>query len=152
MKKVFILFSVLVGITFTSCSSDDDSQSDDTQTQEAALIGLWQISAQYDSSDEPYIPTGCNVENTFAFRSDGVWEFIDYNPSDTNENECVVSDFSESGLWEIDSDGQLILTYEDGYSEPVKFFSINGDELSLIFDYEGSDGENIEDKYLYKRQ
>ena len=146
MKKVFILFSVLVGIVFTSCSSDDEEQ-----TQEVPLVGLWKISAEFESSDEPVAPTGCDAENTIAFKSDNSWDFTDYDPSETNENECVVDDDSQSGTWEIDSDGQLILTYEDGYIEPVNF-SVDGDELNLIFEYEGTQGETLEDKYLYKRQ
>ncbi|MUH36495.1 hypothetical protein D9O36_11645 [Zobellia amurskyensis] len=133
MKKVFILCSAMALGLFSSCSDDDSSDS-----PEDALIGSWQLTAEFENG-EAYQLDACDLEETIIFKSGGTYEFIDYDPSQENENECVVdSDGAESGTWSMDSEGKLSIT-ESGDDVETLEYSISGNQLTFISEdeYEG---------------
>ena len=144
MKKVFILFSALTLGFFTSCSDDDSEDS-----PENSLMGSWQLTAEFENGETYQLDT-CDLEETIVFKSGGIYDFIDYDPSEENENECVVdADGAESGEWSIPSAGKIALV-GDGEVDTLDY-SISGNELTItaVDEYEG---ETDVSKYVYVRK
>lgn len=141
MKRSFILFSAIVLGLFSSCSDDDSSD-----TPEDALMGSWQLTAEFDD-DEPSELETCDLESTIIFKSAGVYEYLDYDPAEDNENECVVDDDSFTAGWSIPSPGKMAFSYEDGENF-IADYSISGNELTISFEDEWN-GETWVTKSIY---
>ncbi|WP_400070845.1 lipocalin family protein [Zobellia russellii] len=125
MKRSFILLSAITLGLFSSCSDDDSSES-----PEDALIGSWQLVSESEN-DDPFELDNCDLEETVIFKSDGIFEYIDYDPAEDNENECVVDDNDNfSGKWEIIEAGKLF-TAEDGFDGETADYTISGDQLTI---------------------
>ena len=144
MKKVFILFSALTLGFFTSCSDDDSEDS-----PENSLMGSWQLTAEFENG-ETYELDNCDLEETIIFKSDGIYDLIDYNPVEGNENECAIDeDGLESGEWSLPSSGKILIVTDS--DENVLDYSISGNELTItaVDEYEGETDVN---KYVYVRK
>ncbi|WP_276169015.1 lipocalin family protein [Zobellia alginiliquefaciens] len=143
MKRSFILFSAIALGLFSSCSDDDSSDS-----PEDALLGSWQITAELENGD-PYELDKCDLEETIIFRSDGVFEFFDYDPAEDNENECVLDD-SSLGEWSSLADGKLTVVEDNSKSYTVDY-SISGSTL-MITDVEEYGDEIVVYETFYTRK
>ncbi|PKA98702.1 lipocalin-like protein [Flavobacteriaceae bacterium MAR_2009_75] len=143
MKKSFILLSAIALGLFSSCSDDDSADS-----AENSLMGSWQLTAEYDNG-EPYELDNCELEETIIFKSDGIYEFVDYDPAEGNENECVVDDDSSTGTWSIPSSGKLSIS--EGSIVIVTDYSISGNQLTITFEEE-YEGETWTSKSIYKKK
>ncbi len=144
MKRSFILFSAITLGLFSSCSDDDSSD-----TPEDMLKGSWQLTAELENGD-PYELDNCDLEETIVFKSDGVFEFLDYDPAEDNENECVLDDDSSVGEWSISSEGKLIVI-EDDFEPYTVDYAISGNTLTIT-DIEEDGDETFVYETIYIRK
>ena len=143
MKKVFLVCFAFAGVLFTSCNKDDD------QSPEETLSGSWQLTAELDNG-EAYELDNCDKELTIVFNPDGTYDYIEYDPVEGNENECVVSEEdSESGSWSVPSEGTLMIS--DGTFSVSMEYNIDGSELTLTIVYEDGD-ESYTSVQVFKRK
>lgn len=111
MKKLVLLLSVFA-LVFISCSSDDDSSSQDP------LIGTWKYH-NYIVNGVEDTPTDCEMQETFVFSSDGTFDYTYYE--EDFEDNCVLEE-SISGTWT--NDGNEIYTQNiegESYSQELGF-------------------------------
>lgn len=93
MKKLILLFSVFT-LVLMSCSSDDDSGSQDP------LIGTWTYYKTFaDGVEEPL--TACDMQETFVFNSNGT---VSYKYYEIIGGVCELEE-SASGTWTNDGNG-----------------------------------------------
>ncbi|WP_282148600.1 lipocalin family protein [Algibacter lectus] len=86
MKKLILLLSVIT-LTFSSCSSDDDSQD--------SIIGIWNYYQSFEN-DEEYELDSCDKQDQLTFNSDGTYSSITYYSG--NDDTCMV-DYESTGTW-----------------------------------------------------
>lgn len=139
MKKITILVAsaLIVGLGFTSCSSDDDSNDNNS------IVAKWNYNRVKTSvngiviSDEPYDDDEPTCERDYLdIRANNTAEFGDYylNP------DCVL----ETYLSAYAKNGNLITVTQDGDSETAEILSINSNTMVLRFEetYEGMTATN----------
>ena len=146
MKKVFILFSVVASVVFTSCSKDDDKQI----TPESELVGSWRFTADLsgENDEQRSEATGCNAQNLLIFKSNQTFEYVEYDSVDQDDTNCKLSELEkETGVWTISSDGVIDFTFDGEDDSSASEYAINGDELTLGF----QDGTDI-DYSVYTKQ
>lgn len=136
MKKLILLFSVLT-LTFTSCSSDDDSSN-----SQDPFIGTWKYHMQFIDGVEVSLDV-CAEEDTFQVLSNGnyISKF-----HDEDANGVCVEDGNSTGTWENIGDG-FYSTTPTGGTAVVEEIHFSGD----TFYYEETDN-NIVYKTVFKRQ
>lgn len=105
MNKLNLLLGILIGITITACSSDDNT---DTTNQDE-LIGIWNLkSVENQGNDVPVF--GCGVDQTTTFNSENAGS--EYFPEDYNAAPCefITLPFT----WTRDDNQLLITVPEEG--------------------------------------
>ena len=75
------------------------------------MIGSRQLTAEFENGN-PYELNNCDSEETAIFRAAGVFEILNYDLVEDNENEYVL-DFSSEGEWSSPSDGKLTAIEHD---------------------------------------
>ncbi len=146
MKKLILLFSVFA-LVLTSCSSDNDSSSNDR------IIGTWKPYKIFVNEIEEGLDE-CRDMDRLVFLEDGSYEATFYD-LDNNDN-CIEDTESYLNIeWEKGSNNTYIFTYgdEEPYTEEVFFESNN--VFYIIYDdvYEDVNENEITDVYkeLFKR-
>ena len=130
MKKVFILFSVLASVVFTSCNKDEN----DGQTPEETLAGSWQLTAQVDNGEASELDN-CDKEQTIVFNSDSTYDFVSFDQVEGSDDDCAINEeVSEVGSWSVPSSGLLTIT--SGGSDLTAEYAVSGDELTLTYEFE----------------
>lgn len=142
MKKVFIFCSIIALGLFASCSNDQN-----TEESENALIGSWQLVAEYDNN-EPYELTTCELEQTIVFKADNSYQYISYSPTDDEGSECAVDDYSTLGDWSITSKGKMMIS--DDYIEIEVNYTVSGDTFTMSYT-DSDDGEDYTVKSVYTK-
>ena len=104
-SKPFFLFLFLSILIFSSCSSDDDTSSNDipVDNPEEAIIGQWNLTARTEDGLE-----FCELSHKFYFNEDNTLEF-DYNEGD-EPGDCY--NLLIMGSYEFLDENQLKLTFE----------------------------------------
>lgn len=145
MKKLSLLLCALT-IVFSSCSSDDDSGSQDPQQD--IVVGTWKLSMELvDGVEQPLLP--CDLEETLLFNSNNTYTET-YYEEDANSN-CVV-DESFSGTWENTGNGSYSLI-DGGDTDP---FTVSGNTLTFITIFDNGTpndtSDDFSEAYVYTKQ
>ncbi|MEL0651656.1 lipocalin family protein [Algibacter sp. TI.3.09] len=86
MKKLILLLSVIT-LTFSSCSSDDDSQD--------SIIGIWNYYQSFENDEEYELDT-CEKQDEIIFNADGTFSTKGYYE---NEDGVCSLDYESTGTW-----------------------------------------------------
>ncbi|WP_282142821.1 lipocalin family protein [Cellulophaga baltica] len=143
MKKFLVLSAALLGIFFTSCSSDDDDSGN-------PLIGSWGFFQDENANGELEEGDECSKKLTLIFREDMSFELEAYGSITGDPDECEKDSDSDTGTWAILSEGLLAITYSEGDVEQ-RMYSIDGNTLTIINEYE-SNGETETERSIYIRK
>ncbi|AIZ41154.1 lipocalin family protein [Cellulophaga baltica] len=143
MKKLLVLSAALLGIFFTSCSSDDDDSGN-------PLIGSWGFFQDENANGELEEGDECSKKLTLIFREDMSFELEAYGSITGDPDECEKDSDSDTGTWAILSEGLLAITYSEGDVEQG-MYSIDGNTLTIINEYE-SNGETETERSIYIRK
>lgn len=130
MKKLNLLFGILIAVTILSCSSDDD----DSNSNESTILGEWILVNQiYDGQNENL--SDCELQETLTFNSDGT--LISYY---TDNDPCEF--FTEIQQYELNGDELKILF---GQNSDFRFnvLTLSTTELSIENFYRN--GETLEE-------
>lgn len=130
MKKLNLLFGLLIGLSILSCSSDND----DSNTNETTIIGEWILVNQiYDGQSENL--SACELQETLTFNSSGT--LISYY---TDNDPCEF--FTETQQYVLDG---TTLTILFGQNSDFRFnvLTLNSTELSIENFYRN--GETLEE-------
>lgn len=121
-NQILLLALFIIGIGFTSCSTDDGST-----TSQDEIIGTWKIIEQTlggeDFTDE------CTFEKRYHYSSDGTAELTDQSYSEPL-NACLSS--LVSGSWENMGNNTYHFEYHE--TQPADFqvtFSSNGNMMTF---------------------
>ncbi len=100
MKKLNLIYGVLIGLLiFTSCSSDD---SDSENGTDVSIVGTWNgVSSSFNGNN-----SGVPDNNIVKFMSDNRTEFIYEGFANSGQ------DITETGSWSK-SGNSLIITFDD---------------------------------------
>src|SRR5690554_5051433 len=101
MKKMNLFYGILIGLLiFSSCSNDDDSNSNDTSS---SIVGKWKLIAENYGGQSQDL-TDCEKEQTMEFFSNGTAEnyYVDNGPCNFS---TITIDYSKN-------DNQLIFNIE----------------------------------------
>lgn len=110
MKKLILLLSVFT-LVFTSCSSDDDGDSQDP------FVGTWKYFKYYEDGVEISLEE-CEELTTLVITSSGAFSTTIY---ENDGNGCEL-DYTSSGTWENLGSGLYSTTLDgDTYVEEVGF-------------------------------
>ena len=104
MKKMKLFCGILIGLMiFSSCSSDDDSNSDNTST---SIIGKWKLTAENIGGQSQSL-SDCEKEQTMEFYSDGTVEnyYVDNDPCDFSTITFDYTKNSNQLIFSIDGEG-----------------------------------------------
>lgn len=114
MKKIHYLIFVLVTVFGTiSCSSDDDSSSNQPQF---SIVGTWKVTQQIINGVQQDVEAMCSFKGNVKFVNGGTYVEDIYNLN--SENACVLSE-TIGGTWE---------KHGDSYSLNI----VEGGELSIL--------------------
>ncbi|QXP51262.1 lipocalin family protein [Cellulophaga sp. HaHa_2_1] len=143
MKKLLVLSAALLGIFFTSCSSDDDDSGN-------PLIGSWGFFQDENANGELEEGDECSKKLTLIFREDMSFELEAYGSITGDPDECEKDSDSDTGTWAILSEGVLAITFDSGGVEEFNY-SIENNTLTFTFTYE-SNGETETERSIYIRR
>ncbi|TVZ51647.1 lipocalin family protein [Dokdonia sp. Hel_I_53] len=127
MKKLTLILSLTI-LSFTSCSTDDDTTNDQDM-----FVGTWNLSMGLLNGEDRDIINDCNSRSNFTINADGTFIETDYSTSDANTCEL---DFADPGTWENLGNNIYRLNYDadadgDTYTEDV---IVNGNSFSVYYD------------------
>lgn len=140
MRKLNLLLVILIGITFLSCSSDDN----DSSSNDPTLIGEWILVNQiYDGQNENL--SDCELQETLTFNSNGT--LVSYY---TDNDPCEF--FTETQQYELNGDELKILF---GQNSDFRFnvLTLSTTELSIENFYRNGETlkENNRTTYEYEK-
>ncbi|WP_298544688.1 lipocalin family protein [uncultured Aquimarina sp.] len=92
MKKIILLFAVIISVSMISCQTDDDAGPADTQDK---FIGNWKITQEFENGVEVSIPV-CNLEDRLTVTADQKFTSVLF---DIENGNCVLYD-TRIGSWE----------------------------------------------------
>ncbi len=99
MKKLNLLFGIIIGIIILSCSSENDNN-----TNQNTIIGEWQqiktIEVYFDGTEISEDLTQCEQQGRLTLNSNGILTSLRYYEDD--ENNCFEDNTFVSGTWEND--------------------------------------------------
>ena len=125
MKKLILLLSVIT-LTFSSCSSDDDSQD--------SIIGIWNYYQSFENDEEYELDT-CEKQDEIIFNADGTFSTKSYYE---NEDGVCSLDYESTGTWVNLGDNIYEFTDdEDNYTSTATII-FSGNTFYFI-DEDGSD-------------
>ncbi|WP_159018671.1 lipocalin family protein [Algibacter sp. L3A6] len=125
MKKLILLLSVIT-LTFSSCSSDDDSQD--------SIIGIWNYYQSFENDEEYELDT-CEKQDEIIFNADGTFSTKGYYE---NEDDVCSLDYESTGTWVNLGDNIYEFTDdEDNYTSTATII-FSGNTFYFI-DEDGSD-------------
>ena len=110
MKKLKLLFGILIGLTILSCSSDDDN----TQNAENELVGIWVRIDSNETFEERYTFNSDETGNVY-FLDGSFSNSTDFNWTTENNILTLSNDEPEPNpgsfmtTFSFNSNGQLVL-------------------------------------------
>ena len=140
MKKLNLLFGILIALTVMSCSSDDD----DSNSNEPIIIGEWVLVNQiYNGQNEILSP--CELQETLTF----------------NSNETLVSYYTDNDPCEFFTENQqyslngVELTILFGQNSDFRYNVLTLSSTVLSIENFYRNGETLEDNnrttYQYEK-
>lgn len=139
MKKLHILIGLFIGLTILSCSSDDDSNSN-----EPTIIGEWILVNQIFNGQNENL-SECELQETLTFNSNGT--LISYY---TDNDPCEF--FTETQQYELNETELKILF---GQNSDFRFFVLNltATQLRIVNFYRNGETleENNQTTYQYEK-
>ncbi len=129
MKKYLILFLVAGLFTFTACSDDDDTETDDG----SRIVGVWTF-ASVSPPNELFNPDACQTPSTIDLQSDGTVEGTFYLASEG----CAASEVTD-GSWEYLGDSEYAIEFP-GLGVQQGIANFNGEDaftFSTTLNFEG---------------
>jgi hypothetical protein len=125
MKKMKLFCGILIGLMiFSSCSSDDDSNSNSN-----SIVGTWKGIKEVDvcstGSEDIYDFDSCEQTGRLTFSENGTLNITEYDLINGN---CEL-DYTRIGTWVIDN-GNLSVTIA-GDTDEVTFFEVSSNTLKL---------------------
>lgn len=145
MKKMKLFCGILIGLMiFSSCSSDDDNNSDST-----SIVGIWKPIKEVDvcstGNEETYDFSTCEQMTRITFSSNGA--FID-TEFDNDSGDCLEY-FNETGTWTLNGNNLSITL--DGETNNPTFFELTNNTLRIgYYDNDADDpcdGGNLPSHY-----
>ncbi|AOW20729.1 lipocalin-like domain-containing protein [Urechidicola croceus] len=145
MKKMKLFCGILIGLMiFSSCSSDDDSNSDST-----SIVGIWKPIKEVDvcstGSEETYDFSICEQKSRVTFSSNETLNITDF---DDNTGDCL-EDYNENGTWSLTGDN-LSVTLNGETNNPT-FFELTNNTLRIGYydndENDPCDGGNLPSHY-----
>ncbi len=134
MKKILFYFLACT-LIFTSCTDDDNNDVSGTSTNQANILGNWQLSSET-SNGEATTLTDCELQDFLLFESNGnVTSTYKYG-----EN-CEITE-SEILTYSI-SGNNMTITFEDE-SSTVEITTLNATNLTIKFVEEEPEGTYTE--------
>ena len=139
MKKTVLAITMIAGIFFASCSSDDGDQD--------PVVGKWQQTEISDGLDV----TACVFNETLEFTSDGKLTLTQFESTSNNDTDNCDRATTTNYNWSVEATGTYKIN-QSTQTYTVTIFVINN-ELELttseIFIPEGAEVSQI--KKTYKR-
>lgn len=153
MKKLSI-FILLIAVTFTSCSSDDDSAN--TLINTANLLGKWRYTASTENGKETTLDE-CDKMDTIEFQVDDVITSTTFFTNTVVNNGQTTTtceqDSSESGEWSL-SNSNLTIKFGNE-SSTIKILELTSTIVKFeeIDEYTDQEGNTVKDIYVdtYKK-
>lgn len=143
MKSVFTLFILLA---CASCSPGDRDGSD-PKASKARLLGVWELVRSYDSRENQTADWGDanGQRQSFVFGADDTY---------VKENSRHIA-----GAWKTESRGgtysvagtKIVLSRDDEGFEALRVEQLTATELTVVWDYTGSDGLTYFQRARYER-
>jgi len=145
MKKFRILFLLVLTLSLTNCSNDDNS----SETNKVDLIiGKWKLIERTEDGTELTI-SGCELENFTEYLSDGKVKDTYYEPDSENIGECIEF-IDNSGNWNNISDSNYNITLDDGdldYNALISFTQNNTIHTQTYAIIDGGESHSYVAKY-----
>ena len=145
MKKLRVLFLLILTLSLNNCSDDDASP----EINEVDLIiGKWKLIERTENSTELTI-SGCELENFIEYLSDGKVKDTYYEPDSANIGECIEF-MDNSGNWNKISDSNYNITLDDGdldYNALISFTQNNTIHTQTYTIMDGGENYLFVDKY-----
>lgn len=144
MKKIIVLFGILMSILcVSSCSSDDDSN---TNNPSVSIVGVWRQINQIDfcstGSQEIYNLSACEQTGRYTFNQNGNYDITSY---ELINGDCVLESI-ENGTWVVNN-GTLTVSNSEG-SFQFTILELNGDTLKIGADENSIDPDPCNDGFL----
>jgi PBP1b-binding outer membrane lipoprotein LpoB len=144
MKKMNLLCGILIGLMiFSSCSSDDDSNSEPSSP---SLVGTWKQINQIDfcttGSQDVYNLSSCEQTGRYTFNQNGNYNITFY---ELIGSDCVLES-TENGTWEVNA-GALNIINSDGAFQ-FTTFELSENALKLGADENSIDPDPCNDGFL----
>ncbi len=130
MKSIFIFFSLLLGLSFQSCSKEESLSKEDKLTS-----GLWKYDS-YTSTDPDETLEPCNFDNTWLFNKSGAG-MLDFG-------DILCSESEQSGMlvWQFGESSDVLVVY-DRWGTPLGLELISLSKSKLVFEQEIPDSIGI---------
>ncbi|MFC0604150.1 lipocalin family protein [Winogradskyella pulchriflava] len=130
MKKLNLLFGLLIGLTILACSSDDN----DSNTNEPTIIGEWILVNQiYDGQNENL--SACELQETLTFSSNGtlISYYTDNDPCEffTENQQYILNGTELTILFGQNSDFRYNVLTLSATELSIENFYRNGETLEL---------------------
>ncbi|MBR9845397.1 MAG: lipocalin family protein [Algicola sp.] len=143
MKKKTLFCGILIGLMiFSSCSSDDDSNSNSP-----SIVGSWKQINEIDfcstGSQDVLILNSCEQTGRWILSDNGTYTRTFYELVD---NDCIL-DFTDNGTWEINN-GNLTITSNFEGSFEFTTFELTQNTLKIGADENSADPDPCNDGFL----
>lgn len=125
MKKAVLFLSFLT-LIFTSCSSDDDSSS-----QQDPIIGTWKYHKAFVNGVEQTL-TDCEKQETFVFKSN---DTVDYKYYEEEVSGNCLLEEDASGTWS--NNGNNLYALDFGFGPTTQALTFENDTFYFDDVYEG---------------
>lgn len=147
--KIILNFLILALLTLTiSCSSDDDSLSEEDEIQIDAkkedLAGIWSIYSVEGNGVDASVPATTEEcgRDFFIYNESGFYEEFVFQESNT----CLPT--KSKFRWTLNQGIIKVSTLDNSESETIKIKSINNNTFIFII-YLDLDGDSVKDKYTF---
>lgn len=143
MKKMKLFSGILIGLLlFSSCSSDDDSNS---QTS-SSIVGVWSQINEIDfcstGSQDVYNLSSCEQTGRFTFDQNGNYNITSY---ELIGGDCILES-TENGTWQVNQ-GLLNVVSPDGTFQ-FTIFELTENTLKIGADENSADPDPCNDGFL----
>ncbi len=144
MKKIRVLFLLVLTLSLTNCSDDDTPETNEVDL----IIGKWKLIEKTEDGTELTI-SGCELENFTEYLSDGKVKDTYYESDSTNIGECIEF-IDNSGNWNKISDSKYNITLDDGdldYNSLISFTQNKTIHTQTYTIIDGGEKYSYVDKY-----
>ncbi|APU09690.1 hypothetical protein A5M85_05145 [Cellulophaga lytica] len=146
MKYFKITLLLLLTISITNCSSDDDNPTESIDP----IIGEWKL-IQITENGEQITISDCESLNVIEFLNNGSIKDTYFEPNQNNANDCIEF-VDNSGEWQKTTETEYEIKLEDGdlnYTSTTVFSQNNSMHTQTFSIIDG--GKNYTYVYNYER-